>query len=161
LNQEFFEVTKKHNKARRDGLVGPDAGIEKIEIVVLLFDGQELQGMGTLSKQSDKVAEIGRLFIRDNKRGGGHCAHIVKALEQYAKEKGYSHCIANVFEENESSKRTLEKYGYEKYFDFATLPEGYKKAYQGKKYYGDIYINFMKEVKLKKPNHRDIERGCE
>lgn len=67
--------------------------IDVLKQVVLAYNQEEVLGCGAFKFFSDDTIEIKRMYTLPKSRGTGVASGIVKELESWAKEKGYTYCI--------------------------------------------------------------------
>ncbi|MCL2851012.1 MAG: GNAT family N-acetyltransferase [Firmicutes bacterium] len=147
LLYEFYQESKKDNRARAQGVVGPFDGLEKVVDVALMFKDEHAIATAVLMKHSESVGEVGKVMVQKNERRKGYGGQLEHILKQRATELGMTHIIANVFQTNtESQGLFLNTLGYQKYYDFTPLSEEYQQVYPNAKYLGDIYDNFAEEI---------------
>jgi len=61
--------------------------------VVVAYDGEEAIGCGAFKRFSETEAEIKRMFVRVENRGQRIAAQILKELENWVGESGFSACV--------------------------------------------------------------------
>lgn len=64
-----------------------------IKYVVVAYENEISVGCGAIRAYSDKVMEVKRMFVAENKRGKGIASLVLKALETWAKELNYQQLI--------------------------------------------------------------------
>jgi GNAT superfamily N-acetyltransferase len=84
-------------------------------VVVASENAQEL-GCGAFKEFDATTVEIKRMFVRENARGKGIAGSIVRELETWAAELGYSGCIL------ETSKKLPEAIGLYQKLGFTIIP---------------------------------------
>lgn len=67
--------------------------VDKIRHVVVAYAGGEAVGCGAIKEYEKSVAEIKRMFVREERRGRGIAKNILSELEMWAGELGFSECI--------------------------------------------------------------------
>ena len=87
--------------------------IDKIREVVIAYEGETAVGCGAFKEYSPKVAEIKRMYVRENVRGRGIAAEILSELETWAKELNFSECILETGLKQPEAIRLYQKSGYE------------------------------------------------
>lgn len=94
--------------------------INFIETVVITYlDGLPV-GCGCFKKFDENTVEIKRMFVKEDQRCKGIASNILKELELWAKEIGYTRCVL------ETGKKHIEAIGlYQQRFDY-TVTEKYQ-----------------------------------
>lgn len=67
--------------------------IDKIKYVVVAYYEGTPVGCGAIKEYANKVMEIKRMYVDENKRRGGVASSVLSELEKWAKEMGYTRCI--------------------------------------------------------------------
>jgi putative acetyltransferase len=67
--------------------------IDNIKHVVVLFHNDLAVGCGAIKEYEPDVMEVKRMFVLPDHRGKGFASEILRELEVWAKELGYSKCI--------------------------------------------------------------------
>ena len=118
-NKDFYNLCTMLDKSLNDNAPGrKDAGmnslygIEKIENVFLLYDGDEIIGSAALFQHDTEECELIRVFICDNHRGKGLCEKVIKKVEDLAIKKGYDHIFLRTYSSTPYAVRAYEKLGY-------------------------------------------------
>jgi len=88
--------------------------IDKIRNVVVAFENGEAVGCGAFKEYSGGVAEIKRMYVRDDKRGRGIAQKILFELEKWAIESNFSESILETGLKQPEAVRLYQKSGYEK-----------------------------------------------
>lgn len=95
-------------------------------LTFLVLKGEEPVGEGTLVFDPQCKCTAGNTLLADNKttvylntlrmekrhEGGGHISRLVKMMEKYAREKGYSYITIGVDDSNERNKAIYTHWGY-------------------------------------------------
>ncbi len=66
---------------------------DKIKHVIVAYDDEETVGCGAIREFATDIMEVKRMYVLPNRRGKGIASAILKALELWAAELGYSKCI--------------------------------------------------------------------
>ena len=67
-------------------------GIEAIKHAVVLYADGKAIGCGAIKRFNADTIEVKRMYVREEQRGHGFASLILKALEQWAAELGYTKC---------------------------------------------------------------------
>lgn len=67
--------------------------IEMLQHVVLVYSGKVAVGCGAFKEMEPGTVEIKRMFVPIDLRGKGIASMVLKGLENWARELGYSRCI--------------------------------------------------------------------
>jgi len=67
--------------------------IDNIKHVVVFFYKDIAVGCGAIKEYESDVMEIKRMFVLPEHRGKGFASKVLRELEKWAKELGYSRCI--------------------------------------------------------------------
>lgn len=86
--------------------------IDMIKNVVVYYDEGIAVGCGAFKKFDNKSVEIKRMFVKQNFRGGGIGAVILKELELWAKEINYAESILETGKKQPEAIRLYQKNGY-------------------------------------------------
>lgn len=87
--------------------------IDKIREVVVAYDDKTAVGCGAFKEYESNVAEIKRMFVREENRGRGIAAKVLSELESWAKELNFSGCILETGYNQPEAIRLYQKSGYE------------------------------------------------
>jgi GNAT superfamily N-acetyltransferase len=87
--------------------------IDKIRKVVVAYQDEKAVGCGAVRKYEANVAEIKRMYVREENRGRGIAGKILAELERWAKELNFSECILETGIKQPEAIRLYEKSGYE------------------------------------------------
>ncbi|MCK7557244.1 GNAT family N-acetyltransferase [Chitinophaga sedimenti] len=66
--------------------------IDQLKNVVVAYEGGRPVGCGAF-KPYEGMAEIKRMYTREEQRGKGVAGAVLKELEQWAAEEGYTYCV--------------------------------------------------------------------
>jgi putative acetyltransferase len=88
-------------------------GIENIQNVVVAYKDNVPAGCGAIKPYSSDSAEIKRMFVKPAMRGLGIAAAVLKELEQWAAELGFSSCILESGKKQTEAIGLYRKAGYE------------------------------------------------
>lgn len=87
--------------------------IDTIRHAVVVFDDEEAIGCGAFKVFNDETVEIKRMFVPDEHRGKGIASKVLKELEKWALELGYSICILETGKRQPEAIALYKKNGYE------------------------------------------------
>lgn len=87
--------------------------VNAIRHVVVAYEDETAVGCGAFKEYEKNVAEIKRMFVRENVRGRGIAGKILAELETWTKELGYSECILETGVKQPEAIRLYQKSGYE------------------------------------------------
>ena len=87
--------------------------VDALHHVVIAYNEERAVGCGAIKEYSEGVAEVKRMFVRLESRGGGIGGKVLSELEKWAKELNYSECILETGLNQPEAIRLYEKSGYE------------------------------------------------
>jgi putative acetyltransferase len=67
--------------------------IAAIKHVVVIYEGGQAVGCGAIKEYETNVMEVKRMYVPLEKRGNGIASLVLKELEKWADELGYTKCI--------------------------------------------------------------------
>lgn len=85
---------------------------DDIKHVVVAYDGDEAVGCGAIKHYEDGVVEVKRMYVLSNQRGKGIAAQVLKELEQWAVELGYTKAILETGKKMPEAIGLYKKSGY-------------------------------------------------
>ena len=91
---------------------GPYNKMGDIQTVLVAYKGKDPAGCGCFKKVDETVSELKRMFVGNAYRGLGIGASILKELERWAKESGYTHMILETGVKQEAAIGLYQKNGY-------------------------------------------------
>ncbi|MFX0556825.1 GNAT family N-acetyltransferase [Maribacter sp. CXY002] len=91
-------------------------GIDTLPYCVVYFKGTQPLGCGAIKRFDRHSVEVKRMFVQSNARGKGIATKVLTALETWAKELGYTHCVL------ETGKRQPEAIALYKKNDYKVIP---------------------------------------
>ncbi len=107
-------------------------------IIYILQVGDEVAGMGRLTRLSDSISEINGVFVRPEYRGKGFSYLFIDGLEAKAREFGYSKVRLDVADFNHVAQHVYRKVGFKeipRYTDVGAFEsEALKSYYENKAY---------------------------
>lgn len=86
--------------------------IVNIKYVIVAYDGDIPVGCGALKEYSEVTIEIKRMFVPPDKRGLGIASKILRELEKWALELGYTKCILETGRKQPEAIALYKKNGY-------------------------------------------------
>ena len=92
-------------------------GIENLDNVVLVYNEDIAVGCGAFKPFDKNSVEIKRMYVLPKQRVGGIGRMVLKALEDWAKELGYTSCVL------ETGKRQVEAVQFYKKCDYKAIPK--------------------------------------
>jgi len=87
--------------------------IDKIRHVVVAYEDEKAVGGGAFREYEPNVAEIKRMYVREENRGRGIAGKILAELESWAKELNFSECILETGIKQPEAIRLYQKSGYQ------------------------------------------------
>lgn len=98
-NTDFIQLVGVLDKelAKRDGdehaFFAQFNKIALIKYVLIAYEKEEAIGCGAIKTYDETSMEIKRMFVKEQKRGKGIASQILKELEKWAGELGYTKCV--------------------------------------------------------------------
>jgi putative acetyltransferase len=86
--------------------------LDFIETVVIAYIDGAPAGCGCFKNFNDDTAEVKRMFVTENQRCKGIASAILRALELWAKEIGYTYTILETGKLHLEAIRLYERFGY-------------------------------------------------
>ncbi len=87
-----------------------------IKHVIVAYLDEVAVGCGAIKEYQPGVTEVKRMFVSPEVRGKGIASHILTALEDWAKELGYTTCIL------ETGKKQVEAIALYQKNNYKTIP---------------------------------------
>lgn len=87
-------------------------GLEKLEVIYLMYDGKKAIACGGLKRVNDDTAELARMYTDDDYRGQGLAKVICDKVMTYAKSAGYKRIILDTWVKSKSARRLYESMGF-------------------------------------------------
>lgn len=84
----------------------------RLDTVLVMYENGQAIGCGGFKKFDDQTAEIKRMFVLPEQRGKGLAKRILKAIEDWAAEEGYTSYILETSPKLQSAVALYEKSGY-------------------------------------------------
>ena len=88
--------------------------LDSIRNVVVYYTDSIPIGCGAFKKYDAQSVEIKRMYVKVGFRRKGIAENILKELEQWAKESGFSACVLETGKKQPEAIRLYQKSGYEK-----------------------------------------------
>ena len=88
-------------------------GIENLDHVVVAYKEDNAVGCGAFKKFDDTSVEIKRMYTIPEFRGNGIASEIIRALELWASELSYEHCILETGKRQVEAVKFYKKKNYE------------------------------------------------
>lgn len=118
-NQDFQELVRllDADLAIRDGaehsFYAQFNKIDKLRNVVVAYEDGKPVGCGAFKEYEPHMAEIKRMYVREENRGGGIAGKVLAELETWAKELNYQETILETGKKQPEAIRLYQKSGYE------------------------------------------------
>src|SRR5215213_7572549 len=90
----------------------PHNKIINLPTVVLAYVDDQPVGCGCFKRFDDRSVEIKRMFVKEDQRGKGIAANILKELEQWAKELSYENIVLETGSRQPEAIHLYKKLGY-------------------------------------------------
>jgi GNAT superfamily N-acetyltransferase len=87
-------------------------GLDKIDSVIVAYDGDEAVGCGAFKPYTNEIAEIKRMFVRPESRGRQIGSVVLAELERWARENGFTACILETGHKQAAAVRLYQNSGY-------------------------------------------------
>lgn len=94
-------------------------GIEALQEVVVLYEGEQAIACGAFKAFDSNRAELKRMYVREESRGQGFAAAVLKELESWALELGLK---ALVLETGQKQKEAIQLYQKHQYIRIPNYP---------------------------------------
>ena len=107
LDRELLQQYQEHQ-----ALYAPYNKMDNLQTVIVAYSDGMAAGCGCFKKAGEAVSELKRMFVRNAYRGLGIGASILKELEIWAKESGYTHMILENGVKQKESIGLYQKKGY-------------------------------------------------
>ncbi len=88
--------------------------LNHIHHVIVAYNNELPVGCGAFKLFEEKVVEIKRMYVQAQHRGKGIAAQILHALEQWAKQEGFTACVLETGLNQPEAIRLYEKTGYKR-----------------------------------------------
>lgn len=87
--------------------------VDQIKHVILAYENELVVGCGAMKEYDQESMEIKRMFVPSEQRGKGIASDILKELESWAKELGYSKCILETGNDMKEAVGLYKKSNYQ------------------------------------------------
>jgi GNAT superfamily N-acetyltransferase len=88
--------------------------VDAIRWVVVAYNDGVAAGCGAIKPYGEQTIELKRMFVQQGNRGKGIAQAMLKELEQWASEEGFSTCILETGIKQVEAIRLYTKAGYER-----------------------------------------------
>ncbi len=88
--------------------------LSKIKHAVVVYTGGIATGIGAIREYAPGTMEVKRMYVLQEFRGRGSAVVILKELEKWASELGYSECILETATYLPAAVKLYERSGYER-----------------------------------------------
>jgi len=86
--------------------------LDKIQQVVVAYLESMVVGCGAIKPFDTGVAEVKRMYVREELRGQGIAKQVLQELERWAEELGYTSCILETGKKQPEAISLYQKCGY-------------------------------------------------
>lgn len=86
--------------------------IAALKHVIVAYDGDEAVGCGAIKEYEPGVAEVKRMYVPEEHRGGGIASLVLGRLELWTAELGYTKCILETGIKQPEAIGLYKKNGY-------------------------------------------------
>lgn len=86
--------------------------LDDIDTVLVAYHNAVAVGCGAIKSYSARTAEVKRMYVRVEQRGKGIAGQLLLALEQWARELGYTDCLLETGLKQKEAVRLYHKMGY-------------------------------------------------
>ena len=107
LNQELLV-----KDGEEHSFYAPFNQIDSLKHVVVVYQNDQPLGCGSIKPFSEKAAEVKRMFVLSEFRGQGIAQVVLKELEKWALELGFSECVLETGKRQVEALRLYQKSGY-------------------------------------------------
>ncbi len=92
--------------------------IDKIKYVVVAYENEMPVGCGAIKKYAPDTVEVKRMYVPESSRGNGIASKVLRELEKWAKELGYTKCILETGKRQPEAIGLYKKNGYQVILNF-------------------------------------------
>lgn len=128
LCSELDADLSKQNGQQLQSMYSQYNTLEKIQNVVLALQDETPVACAALKEYAPGTAEVKRVFTKPHCRGQGVAAAVIAALEQLAKQQGYTRLVLETGLTMLPAQRLYHRLGFHQipnYGQYATLPDSY------------------------------------
>jgi putative acetyltransferase len=117
-NSDFFDLYKQLDAylAERNGTAHSFYDqfnkVDHIKHVVVLYDNETPVGCGAIKEYSAEAMEVKRMYTLPERRGKGIASAVLKELEKWSAELGYTKCVLETGNNLEGAVVFYPKSGY-------------------------------------------------
>ena len=86
--------------------------LNDIKNCIIVFCDGEAVSCGAFKSFDDKVVEIKRMYTKEEYRGNGFAKMVLRFLEKWAREEGYSSAVLETGKKQESAVKLYQNQGY-------------------------------------------------
>ncbi len=98
-------------------------GLEDIKYTIVVYLDNQAVSCGAIKHFSDTDMEVKRMYTHPSGRGQGLASQVLKGLEIWAKELGYTHCILETGKRQIEANSFYPKNGYERIPNYGQYKE--------------------------------------
>lgn len=88
------------------------SGLEKLQKVLLMYDGDKVIVSAALKPIDETTAEIARVYTEEQYRGKGLAQVLVNRIIEFAKDFGYKKLVLDTWKESVSARKLYSKMGF-------------------------------------------------
>ena len=88
--------------------------LDHIQHVVVIYENEEPVACGAIKAFDESQIEVKRMFTLPSKRGKGYASSVLKELETWSRDMGFSKCILETGKRQEEALKLYPKNGYVK-----------------------------------------------
>lgn len=133
-NEDFIELCKKLDEFQNE--IFPERiklnmsalqGLEKLEKIYVMYDGDKAIAMGGIKRVDDTSAELARMYTDQDYRGQGLAKIIIDKVKDYAKIVGYKKLVLDTWKDSTSARKLYQNMGFKEREPFD--PETFKNSF--------------------------------
>lgn len=133
-NKDFIELCKKLDEFQNE--IFPERtklnmsalqGLEKLEKIYVIYDGDKAIATGGIKRVDDTSAELARMYTDGDYRGQGLAKIIIDKVENYAREAGYKTMVLDTWKDSASARNLYQNMGFKEREPFD--PETFKNSF--------------------------------
>lgn len=88
------------------------SGLEKLQKVLLMYDGDKVIASVVLKPIDETTAEIARVYTEEQYRGKGVAQVLVNKIIEFAKNFGYGKLVLDTWKKSVSARKLYSKMGF-------------------------------------------------